>query len=393
MSSALDLVEAASVELESEDGDFIDPRRLSTVIDRLQGKLCGVVSRAARRGEHQFTAQSPCSWVATTCQMSRSAAADRLCVGDQLEHLPRIARALSSGEIGYQAASVICHLSDQVGEKREWIDQDAWVGYAQRFSIKELRYLSHEARLQWDPEGFDRDTQEDYERRYLYLSELGRMYKLDGVLDHDAGVALKTAIDALSRPLGSADERSPKQRRADALTELVHHAMDRGTMPRRNGVRPHVAVHTTVEALAGEPSETPSTLEGGSVISTRTAQRMACSGTLSRVVKADSVVIDVGRATRAVSPAQWRALKARHSTCAFPGCDRPVGWTSPHHVEFWARGGRSDLANYLPLCWYHHRLVHEGGWQVIRAASRFKFVPPERPWIGAVRRRWGEFAA
>ena len=52
--------------------------------------------------------------------------------------------------------------------------------------------------------------------------------------------------------------------------------------------------------------------------------------------------------------------------------------TSPHHIEFWARGGRSDLPNLLPLCYHHHRLVHEGGWQVIRAGEGVKFIAPER---------------
>ena len=88
--------------------------------------------------------------------MSRTAAADRLCVGEQLGHLPRIAAALSSGQIGYQATAVICHLSEQVGEKREYIDQEHWIDYARRFSIKDLRYLTYKAREVWDAEGFER---------------------------------------------------------------------------------------------------------------------------------------------------------------------------------------------------------------------------------------------
>jgi hypothetical protein len=373
------------------DDDFVDPRRLSAAIDRLQGKLCRVVHRAQKRGDHLLTGQSPCTFVATSCQMSRTSASDRLCVGEQLESLPRVASALGSGEIGYQAASVICHLSDQLGDKRELIDEETWVGFAQRFTIKELRYLAYQARQQWDPEGMERDDEEDYEQRYLHLSPLGRMWKLDALLDPEAGAALRSAIEALSNRSGSADTRSAKQRRADALAAIVHHAMDRGTLPRRNGARPHIAVHTTIEGLQGAPG---STLEDGTPVAAKTVQRLACDGTLSRVVKAGSVVVDVGRATRSVSPAQWRALKARHTTCAFPGCDRPLSWTSPHHVEFWARGGRSDLPNLLPLCYYHHRLVHEGRWQVIRAGEGFQFVPPQlhELWEAAPR-RWGERAA
>jgi hypothetical protein len=372
------------------DDDFVDPKRLSAAIDRLQGKLCRVVHRAEKRGDHLLTGQSPCSFVATTCQMSRSSASDRLCVGEQLPSLPRIACALSSGEIGYQAASVICHLSDQLGEKRGLIDEEAWVGFAQRFTIKELRYLTYEARQHWDPEGMERDDEEDYEQRYLHLSPLGRMWKLDALLDPEAGAALRTAIEALSNRAGSADQRSPKQRRADALGAIVHHAMDRGTLPRRNGARPHVTVHTTIEGLRGAPG---STLEDGTPIASATAQRLACDGTLSRVVKAGSVVVDVGRATRSVSPAQWRALKARYRTCAFPGCDRPINWTSPHHVEFWSRGGNSDLPNLLPLCYYHHRLVHEGRWQIVRAGERFHFMHPLDRWGLAGRSPTTELAA
>src|SRR3989475_10781308 len=114
---------------------------------------------------------------------------------------------------------------------------------------------------------------------------------------------------------------------------MVHHAMDQGTMPRRNGVRPHITVNTTIEALKGELGAAASQLENGMPISSKTVQRMACDGTLARILKAESQVVDVGRATRSVSAPQRRALKARHHSCAGPGCDRPVNMTSPHHIE------------------------------------------------------------
>jgi len=393
MADWLGRLEAVVAEGDSLDSDFIDPHRLSAAIDRLKGKLCRVVHHAQRHGAHHPTGMSPCSWVATTCQMSRTSAADHLTVGAQLESLPRIAGALRSGEIGYQATSVICHLSEQLGEKRDHIDEDAWVDFAQRFSIKELRYLSHEARLQWDPDGFDNDNEEDHEQRYLHLSAMGRMYRLDGLLDHDAGAALRSAIDSLSKRLGADDDRSPRQRRADALSELVDHALARGTMPRVNRVRPHLAVHTTMEALRGERSDKVSTLEGGGPISNKTLQRLACDAMLSRIVSAGSVVIDVGRATPSVSPAQWRALKARHRACGWPGCDRPINWTSPHHIEFRCHGGQSTMGNLLPLCYHHHRLVHEGGWQIVKAGNDLNFIPPDRYRAFSAKRRWGEAAA
>jgi hypothetical protein len=159
---------------------------------------------------------------------------------------------------------------------------------------------------------------------------------------------------------------------------MVFHAMDEGTLPKRNGVRPHITVTTTLEGLKGELGAPASDLENGMPISSKTVERLACDGCLSRVLMADSLVIDVGHATRSVSSSQKRALKARDKHCRFPGCDRPVGWTAAHHVEFWSRGGPTNLSNLISLCHFHHRCVHEGGWQVVKAAGGFKFVPPER---------------
>src|SRR5438034_5121397 len=380
---------AAVREFEDEDEDFVDPRALSSVVDRLQAKLCRVVAAATKRGDHLLAGRSRCSWVASECQMSKTSAADRLCVGEQLRNLPRIAQALSSGEIGYQAASVICHLSEQVGEKRRYIEEEDWIRFAQRFSIKDLRYLTYEARVRWDCEGFEREAEQNFDLRSLDLSETtGGMYRLDAWLDPVGGAALKAAIESLSSPLGADDARTPKQRRADAMVEMAHHAMDRGTLPRRHGARPHIALLTTIEGLKGELGAAASHLQNGMPISNKTVQRLACDGALHRVLKADSMVVDVGRAKRTAQPAHWRAMRARHKTCAAPGCDRPLNWTYAHHVDFWQEGGQTNLRKMLPLCFYHHRLVHEGGWQVILAGDRVEFIPPETPAI--TRRRWGE---
>jgi hypothetical protein len=165
---------------------------------------------------------------------------------------------------------------------------------------------------------------------------------------------------------------------ADSLNELVHHAMDEGRLPRRNGVKPHVNLTTTLEGLKNELGVPPADLELSLPISTRTLERIACDCTISRVLLADSMVIDVGRATRVVSAPTRRALRVRDRGCRWPGCDRQVNWSTPHHMIAWSRGGPSDLPNLVLLCFFHHRLVHEGGWQVVKAGREFRFLPPDR---------------
>jgi Domain of unknown function (DUF222) len=344
----MEQIRAAISELEAQGG--LDPRELKALIDRLEALLCKVLDEGRRRGDHLLSGSSPTGWAARECQMSQNAAADRLCMGAQLENLPLVEKALRDGEIGFQAASVLCHLQERLAEVGAAIEEEEWVRRGREWSLKNL---SAEAAKTWhavDPAGFNLKVEEAHERRQLFVSECGDMYRIDGWLEVSAGAIVKAAIDSLSAPLGAGDSRSPQQRRADALTEMAQ------------GKSPHaqIAVHTTIEGLKGELGAPASELADGTPISSKTVQRLTCDGLVHRVLKADSMLVDVGRARRTAQPAQWRALKARHRTCAWPGCDRPLGSTQAHHVDFWEHGGRTDHRRMLPLCHHHHRLVHEG---------------------------------
>jgi hypothetical protein len=357
-----------------------DLERLRAGMDGLESEFSAMARRAKQRGDHLLSGTATAAtWISRTCNMSVSSAADRLRVGEQLESLPKVAAALSSGEIGYQSASLLCHLRDWLDDKQWLFDEDEMLGHARDYSVFNLRKLCNAARHAADPDRFFEEAEADYTRRRLHVSVMpDGMYAVDGILDPECGAAFKTATDPLSKRRGEEDDRSGGQRTHDALAEVLHHAMDQGTLPRRNGVRPHITVTTTLEALKGEVGVPPSNLEFGLPISSKTMERLACDCTISRVLLADSMAIDVGRATRVTSAPRRRALRARDKGCRFPGCDRPANWTSAHHIEFWARGGPNNLPNEILLCHFHHRLVHEGGWQVIKTGREFRFLPPER---------------
>jgi hypothetical protein len=376
----LEKLEAAYHEFLAREECQVDNRRLRVVIDGLEGEFSSSARNSQKSGEHLISgSSSAASWISRTCNMSVNSAADRLRVGEQLQSLPKVAAALSSGEIGFQSASLLCHLRDWLGENRDLFDEDEMLGYAREYSVFSLRKLCNVARHVADPDRFFQEAEADFTRRRLHISLMSDgMYAIDGTLDPECGAAAKTALDSLSRRRGEEDGRSGSQRMHDALAELVHHAMDQGTLPRRNGVRPHVTVTTTLEALKGEVGVPPSDLEFGLPISSKTMERIACDCSISRVLLADSMVMDVGRATRVTSAPRRRALIVRDKGCRFPGCDRPVNWTNPHHIIFWARGGPNSIANEVLVCFYHHRLVHEGGWQVIKAGREFRFLAPER---------------
>ena len=261
--TALSKLEADVREFLARDDRRVDPKRLRVVIDALEGEFSGEVKETQKSGDHLVDgAITAVSWISRSCGMSLSSAADRLCVGTQLESLPKIAAALSSGEISYQSASVLCHLRDQLGDKRDLFDEEEMLGYARQFSVFHLRMLCRVARHAADPDGFFNEAEENHLRRRFHISLMSDgMYAVDGVLDQEGGAAFRTALESLATRRGPEDDRKHSQRMADAVGELVHHAMDQGTLPKRNGVRPHINVTTTLEGLKNEVGAPPADLD------------------------------------------------------------------------------------------------------------------------------------
>ncbi|HVT61856.1 MAG TPA: DUF222 domain-containing protein, partial [Thermoanaerobaculia bacterium] len=104
-------------------------------------------------------------------------------------------------------------------------------------------------------------------------------------------------------------------------------------------------------------------LADGCHVSAETSRRLACDAALVVMRHAASGrVLDVGRRTRVISPSLRRALEHRDGGCRFPGCGLKL--CDAHHVEHWADGGETRLANTLLLCRRHHRAVHEEGFSV-----------------------------
>jgi hypothetical protein len=51
--------------------------------------------------------------------------------------------------------------------------------------------------------------------------------------------------------------------------------------------------------------------------------------------------------------------------------------TEGHHLIHWIHNGLGDLSNLALLCYRHHWMVHEGGWQIVRTDdSRMITIPP-----------------
>src|SRR6202030_3158760 len=162
----LEEFEAAARKFLARGERRVDPKRYRAIVDSLDGDFSSVVRDAKKAGEHLVAGTiTAASWIALTCGMSISSAADRVRVGEQQESLPKVAAALSSGEVSYQAVAAICHLHERLGEHREGFDELEMLGYAREYSISELRKLCRFAWHVANPDGFFKEAEADFTRR------------------------------------------------------------------------------------------------------------------------------------------------------------------------------------------------------------------------------------
>ena len=302
--------------------------------------------------------------------MTHGVAAAAIDLARKLESLPETSEAFARGTISRTHAQVIARAataerSDAIAEV-----EAALVLAAESVAPKQLRDVVQQVTDAIDGDGGAGAACARHERRRLHVSPmLDGMVAIDGLLDAEGGEIVLSALDsALTAGRGSGDGRTTPQRRADALVELCRvGAKDHATGPGRRH-RPHATIVVDLAALhpdeVGAPGAGASRAHAAHVgrLPVATIERLLCDAGIARVITSGrSVPIDVGRTTRTIPSALWRALVVRDGGCVAPGCDRPPGWCEVHHRVAWSRGGRTDLENCELRCGRHHHAVHEGG--------------------------------
>src|SRR6266851_1302291 len=192
-------------------------------IDRLEAVFAGGLRRFDRSGEYKADgAVSLVDWLRWKAKLSGGAAMERVTVARQLEQLPQTQQAFASGDVGYQHVALLARTAEKVGaavvqgeetsllKAAETMDPGRFAGVAREFEYR----VDHAAALT--------EANRAYARRYFHLSDVkDGLVHLDGLLDAEGGATLKTALGALMPPPRKGDDRTPGQRRADAMVELA----------------------------------------------------------------------------------------------------------------------------------------------------------------------------
>ncbi|MGH2654419.1 MAG: DUF222 domain-containing protein [Actinomycetota bacterium] len=360
--------------------DFAELQRASELIDAERLRRLAEIER---RGSYQRDGHlSAASWLASTFKMAWGTARNEVRMARALDDMPVTRRALEEGELSMSAARVLVDARDADHEAFR-SSEASLVEAARIHSMQDVRRVAAYWRQAAEREAAMGGEEKLRERRRLHASvTFMGMVRVDGDLDPETGetllTALRAVLDAESRSGGPDDGRTPAQRRADALGEVCRQWLDLGERPTVAGERPHVTVTVDEEALTGGGGRV-SELDHAGPVDPALARRVACDGSIRRVVMAGrSEPLDVGRRTPVVSPALRRAVIVRDRGCRFPGCDRPHSWCDAHHVVHWADGGPTALANLVLLCRRHHRMVHgRGGFRLELEDGRPAFRRPD----------------
>jgi len=327
-------------------------------------------------------------WLTWRVGLDPGAAREKVRVARALGALPLLSAAMRRGEISYSKVRALTRIATPANEQDLLTFGRAGTAAHVERLVRGMRRVDRIAA--------GRSEKRLHAARYLrfYTDEDG-MVVVKGRLAPEAGAALLRALEAGVEALygprrgqpgaeqeaaAVADDTSMEQRRADALGLVAESALASGLDPGTRGDRYQVVVHVDAEVLAPGGEGGSSWLADGTHVSAETSRRLACDS--ARVVMrhaADGRVLDVGRRTRAISPGLRRALEHRDGGCRFPGCGRKL--CDAHHVEPWAEGGATSLANTALLCRRHHRAVHEEGFSMELAPdgeARF-YRPDGRP--------------
>ena len=306
-------------------------------------------------------------WLAYRSEISLSAAREKVRTAHALRSLPAISAAFAEGRLSYSKVRALTRVADVHHE-------DLLLAYALSTTAanveqrcRQMRNVApesvHQARRAWSNRSLT-----------MWRDDARGILRLTVEVPIEEGELIARALDCAVAagevttdidPSAGAESKSTAwcAQRADALVAVMKSYLDGGHGGEGGSTADHyqVVVHADAKSLRGGT--------GCSDLPIETVKRLLCDCSYVTVFEdANGHPLDVGRKQRAVTTALRRALIARDRGCTFPGCHRKR-YLDGHHLKHWINGGETKPENLALLCTYHHRLLHEGGFSIVKEAD------------------------
>ena len=324
-----------------------------------------------RQGYKEWGYVDTAEWLDFKCGISRVTAREKVRIAKCLVVLSKVEKAFAEGRLSYSKVRALVRVAKLESE-------DELLEFALKTPASFLEKRLAELR-NGSSEGSSDSAHLD--RKLWSCERDGDRVEIRANLSRaDAMLVLEALEKCKSEIAESGLENDGKwddlARSADALVLMARRSLsgrfrgiegsdeDTDTEPRDSAESPEpsgsghlVMVHVDESALRGKG--------GASDLPIRTVKRLLCDGPAVGIVEnGNGEPLSIGRKSRTVPTAIRRALDGRTRTCRFPGCSH-TKWLDAHHIRHWTDGGQTSLENLVLLCTHHHRLLHEGGFQML----------------------------
>jgi hypothetical protein len=318
-----------------------------------------------RQGWKPYLFNNCSEWLNMKCGMAPGTAREKLRVANALFDLPQISTAFQKGDLSYSKARALSRIATPTTEEHLLDFALKTTAASVDRHCMELRNVQRHTSTQ--------DANHLHDNRYLSCSPHNDgSVTLSVELPKETAAlvmkALEMAVPHLEvKDVYEGEEASASRgasdllrQQADALVELAKSYLA-GGKDNKSCTADHyqVTVHVDENALRGASS-----VESKSDLPIETVRRLCCDSSLVAATDDENGnTKDTSRKHRVVHPSLRRKLMSRDKGCRFPGCTHEK-WLDAHHVVHWADGGETTAENLVMLCSQHHRLLHEGGFEI-----------------------------
>ena len=385
--------------LPAMDLDELD-RELRAVAAHVAAGTCRFLVLLAefdrRNGAERWECRSTVHWLSWRCGISPTAAREQVRVARRLADMPLVTAAFAKGRISYSKVRAISRVC--TGEMEQDLLDLADVSTAEQLERMCAALRRTVDRAAEDAEVHAAETA-GHDRAYLRIGTTERGEVTGSFrLPVEAAEVFRRALDAAVAQLADPpepDERaehpdggmrylapgaeSCEHRRARALVAMAEHFL---AHPDGSGrPRPELVVHVDLAALLVDRptglTPWPIRTSRGAHLSAHALARLVGDAGIRYVADlADGTRLDLGRHSRTVTPALFRALLERDRHCRFPGCATRHRLHA-HHIVWWIHGGTTDRDNLILLCPKHHHAIHDRGWSCAGTAAEPVFTRPD----------------
>ncbi len=362
----------ATTELDTlTDGELhsrvVELQRLDSVLASERARTIGAWD--ARRLYAFDGSKAPSARLARDCRLSAAGARAEIRRGRCLRAMPFTAAALAAGEITVDHVNELIPLTKPEFAELFMRDEELLVEQAKTLRFRDFRRAVAYWRMRADATLAEDKADRQRAGRYLDITRtFADTIDIKGLLDPVDGTIVLNELQRIEQRLFKADwdaakaihgddtriehlDRTPKQRRADALVEVARRsaAMTSDHHP----ARPLLSVLVGYETFAGPICE----LFDGTVVTPGQVAPLLSEADIERVVfdPTSRDITDIGERRRFFTGAIRRVLELRDRGCTFPGCDEPAERCEADHITPWSHGGTTTITNGRLLCSYHNK--------------------------------------